>query len=60
VAAGLEQRRNRWRFSEFARVDNVGDRNYSGSVIVNETSFRYFEPSPRRNMSVGLQAALTF
>jgi len=60
VAAGLEQRRNRWRFSEFARVDNLGDRNYSGSVIVNETSFRYFEPSPRRNMSVGLQAALTF
>jgi hypothetical protein len=29
-------------------------------VIVNETSFRYFEPAPRRNMSVGLQAALTF
>ena len=60
VVAGLEQRRNRWRFSEFVRADNVGDRNYSGSVIVNETSFRYFEPSPRRNMSVGLRAALTF
>jgi len=60
LAAGLEQRRSRWRFSEFARIDNVGNRNYVGSVIVNETNFRYFEPAPRRNFSVGVQAALQF
>jgi iron complex outermembrane recepter protein len=42
------------------RVDNVGDRNYVGSVIVNETNFRYFEPAPRRNMSAGIQASLQF
>ena len=60
LAAGLEQRRGKWRFAEFARLDNLTNRNYVGSVIVNETSFRYFEPAPRRNMSVGLQAALTF
>ena len=58
--AGLVQQRGRWRFSEFLRVDNVGDRNYAGSVIVNENNARYYEPSPRRNMSVGVQAALQF
>jgi iron complex outermembrane receptor protein len=60
IAAGLVQERGRWRLSEFARVDNLGDKNYVGSVIVNETNLRYFEPSPRRNMSVGLQAAVQF
>jgi len=33
---------------------------YVGSVIVNETNFRYFEPAPRRNMSAGIQASLQF
>jgi iron complex outermembrane receptor protein len=60
VSAGLVQARGAWRFTEFARIDNLGDRNYVGSVIVNETSFRYFEPAPTRNFSVGLQAALQF
>jgi len=41
-------------------VRQVGDRNYVGSVIVNETNFRYFEPAPRRNMSAGIQASLQF
>ncbi len=60
IAAGLTQRAARWRVTEFARVDNVGNRNYVGSVIVNETNRRYYEPSPRRNMTVGVQAALQF
>ena len=41
-------------------VRQVGDRNYVGSVIVNEINFRYFEPAPRRNMSAGIQASLQF
>jgi iron complex outermembrane receptor protein len=60
IAAGLTQRAARWRLTEFARVDNVGNRNYVGSVIVNETNRRYYEPSPRRNMTVGVQASLQF
>ena len=58
LVAGLTQRAAGWRVTEFARVDNVGNRNYVGSVIVNETNRRYYEPSPRRNMTVGVQAAL--
>jgi iron complex outermembrane recepter protein len=60
LAAGLTQRAGGWRVTEFARIDNVGDRNYVGSVIVNETNRRYYEPAPRRSMSLGIQAVLTF
>lgn len=46
--------------TEYFRIDNVTDRNNVGSVIVNEANLRYYEPAPRRSMSVGVQAALTF
>ena len=60
VVAGLTQQGRSWRLTEFVRIDNLGDRNYAGSVIVNETNGRFYEPSPQRNMSVGIQAALQF
>ena len=37
------------RFSEFVRVDNITDTQYVGSVIVNESNGRFYEPSPGRN-----------
>ena len=58
AAAGLTQERARWRITEFVRIDNLADRNYAGSVIVNDGNGRYYEPSPRRNMTVGIQASL--
>jgi iron complex outermembrane receptor protein len=60
AVAGLVQERARWRLTEFVRADNLTDRNYVGSVIVNENNARYFEPAPRRAWMVGLQAALRF
>jgi iron complex outermembrane receptor protein len=60
VAAGLAQERGRWRLTEFVRLDNVTNRSYVGSVIVNEANLRYFEPAPRRSMSVGLQGSVQF
>ena len=60
AVAGLAQHGVRWRVTEFVRIDNLTDRSYVGSVIVNETNSRYYEPSPRRSMSVGVQAALQF
>jgi iron complex outermembrane receptor protein len=60
VVAGLVQQGPRWRISEYVRVDNIGDRNYVGSVIVNEGNRRFYEPSPRRNLSLGVQASLEF
>jgi iron complex outermembrane recepter protein len=60
VAAGLAQQASGWRLTEYLRVDNIADRTYAGSVIVNETNARYYEPASRRSISVGIQAALTF
>jgi iron complex outermembrane receptor protein len=44
----------------FARVDNVTDRAYAGSVIVNEGNSRFFEPAPRRNWLLGVTAKVEF
>jgi len=54
VRAGFEQFIAGWRFKEFVRVENLTDRNYVGSVIVNESNGRYFEPAPGRNNYAGL------
>jgi iron complex outermembrane recepter protein len=42
----------------FARVDNLLDRQYVGSVIVNEGNARFFEPAPGRTWLVGVDWAL--
>jgi iron complex outermembrane receptor protein len=60
LALGFTQQRAKWRISEYLRVDNLADKKYAGSVIVNETNGRYYEPSPQRNMTVGIQARLQF
>ena len=60
LMAGVVQQGRSWRITEFARIDNLTDRNYVGSVIVNETNSRFYEPSPRRNMTIGIQASLQF
>jgi iron complex outermembrane receptor protein len=57
---GFEQRGRNWRVSEFLRVDNVGDKAYIGSVIVNDGNGRFYEPAPQRNMLVGVQANFQF
>lgn len=49
-----------WTLDLFGRVDNLFDRNYVGSVIVNEGNGRYFEPAPGRNYSVGLTLSYAF
>jgi iron complex outermembrane recepter protein len=56
--AGFEQQSTHWRFSEFARIDNLANRAYVGSVIVNETNSRFFEPAPGRTAYVMFNAAL--
>jgi iron complex outermembrane receptor protein len=60
LVAGLVQQGAGWRISEFVRLDNLTDRNYVGSVIVNEGNRRFYEPSARRSMSGGIQASLQF
>jgi iron complex outermembrane recepter protein len=52
---GVERR---WRVGRlaldgFARIDNVLDRRVIGSVIVNDSNARYYEPAPERGWQVG-------
>jgi iron complex outermembrane receptor protein len=56
--AGFVQDTKRWRVQEFAGLDNLADRRYVGSVIVNETNSRFFEPAPGRTAYIMFNAAL--
>jgi iron complex outermembrane recepter protein len=58
VRAGFEQESKRWRFSEYARLDNLANRDYVGSVIVNESNSRFFEAAPGRTAYIMFNAAL--
>ncbi|MGO9993220.1 MAG: TonB-dependent receptor family protein [Steroidobacteraceae bacterium] len=57
VRAGFEQQSTRWRFSEFVSADNLANRAYVGSVIVNESNSRFFEAAPGRTAYIMFNAA---
>ncbi|HEY0846041.1 MAG TPA: TonB-dependent receptor [Noviherbaspirillum sp.] len=44
--------------SAFLRIDNLFDRDYIGSVIVNESNRRYYEPAAGRALFAGVRIAL--
>ncbi len=49
-----------WKVRTFARVDNLFDKDYVGSVIVNEGNGRFFEPADGLNWSAGLSVSKVF
>ena len=49
-----------WAVNTFARVDNLFDKDYSGSVIVNESNGRFYEPAEGRHWSAGLSMTKAF
>ncbi|MEO7875346.1 MAG: TonB-dependent receptor [Dokdonella sp.] len=53
VGYGFEVASGRMR--TFARIDNLLDRKYAGSVIVNDANGRYFESAPDRTFMLGFQ-----
>lgn len=55
---GYAARLGAWQLEGFVRADNLLDKRYAGSVIVNEGNSRFFEPAPGRNWLVGLSATL--
>lgn len=52
---GLEASREFGPLRLFARIDNLADRDWIGSVIVNDGNGRYFEPGPGRTWNLGAQ-----
>ncbi|MGM8934154.1 TonB-dependent receptor family protein [Pseudomonas neustonica] len=52
--AGYRQELGSWALEPFARIDNLADKQYIGSLIVNGAGSRYYEPAPERNWLVGV------
>ncbi|MBP8026970.1 MAG: TonB-dependent receptor [Acinetobacter sp.] len=49
-----------WKVRSYARIDNLFDENYVGSVIVNDGNNRFFEPADGVNWSAGLSITKAF
>mgnify|MGYP000058812620 FL=1 len=60
IRAGVKQKWRGVQLEEFIRVDNIFNKAYIGSVIVNEANRRYYEPAPGRNYFLGVVAQLNF
>jgi iron complex outermembrane recepter protein len=60
IRAGLEQNLTNWRFKEFIRLENITDKDYIGSVRVNDGNSLFFEPAAGRNYLLGLSAQYKF
>jgi iron complex outermembrane recepter protein len=50
----------KWRFTTTARVDNLTDKKYAGSVIVNEGNSRFFEPAAGRTWLLSATGSYSF
>ncbi|MCM5571128.1 TonB-dependent receptor [Burkholderiaceae bacterium FT117] len=57
---GYDWRVAGWRILPYARIDNLFDARYVGSVIVNAASGRYYEPAPGRAWFAGVKASRRF
>ncbi|WEV49475.1 TonB-dependent receptor [Acinetobacter sp. ESL0695] len=67
IDVGYAYKYKDWSVNTYARVDNLFDKNYIGSVIVNDSTVvngksanRYFEPADGRNWSAGLSISKQF
>jgi iron complex outermembrane recepter protein len=60
IRTGLEQNLTNWRFKEFIRLENITDKDYIGSVRVNDGNGLFFEPAAGRNYLVGVSAQYKF
>jgi iron complex outermembrane recepter protein len=60
VSAGYVFDVRGWALSAGARIDNLLDRRYAGSVIVNEGNGRFFEPAPGRSYVLKLAGTYAF
>jgi len=58
--ASIQQQQGNWKFTEYARIDNIFDQSYIGSVRVNDANNRFFEPAPGRNWIMGVKANYMF
>jgi iron complex outermembrane receptor protein len=58
LRAGWDLLAGRTRLAPFAAINNIWNSRYVGSVTINGSGGRVLEPSPGRNIYVGLEASL--
>jgi iron complex outermembrane receptor protein len=56
----FRQKYKDWTVTEYARIDNIFDEKYVGSVRVNDANNRFYEPAPGRNWIMGVKATHAF
>ena len=57
---GVQQQWGMARWTAFVRGDNLGNKIYSGTVIVNEANRRYYEPAAGRTWLSGVSVAINW
>lgn len=60
LRAGFNQKLGGWKLSEYLRVENLSGKEYIGSVKINDSNSRFFEPATDRNYLLGLSANYQF
>jgi len=60
LRAGWRQHYGAWRLEALARIDNVANVHTVGSVIVNESNKRYYEPAPGRSATLATYVTRSF
>jgi iron complex outermembrane receptor protein len=60
ASAGYTRTWARWKLQAYARIDNLADKRYVGSVIVNESNGRYYESAPGRQWMGGVSLSYQF
>ncbi|WP_404300502.1 TonB-dependent receptor domain-containing protein [Alicycliphilus denitrificans] len=60
LSAGYTRQWGPWKLNAFARIDNLADKKYVGSVIVNESNGRYYEAAPGRQWMAGMSLGYQF
>lgn len=60
LRAGFEQNLANWSFKEYLRIENMFDKDYVGSVRINDGNALFYETSPDRNYLLGLSASYKF
>lgn len=60
LRAGFEQNIANWKLKQYIRVENVFDKEYIGSVRINDSNSLFFEPAADRNYLLGLSANYKF
>ncbi len=56
LRAGFEQKSSGWETHEFLRIENMFNKGYIGSVIVNDANSRFYEPAPGLGFFVMFEA----